>query len=191
MGTISQKCLYGIRALFELAKYWDERVLVKLHDIADAQSIPRRFLENILNQLRQGDFVESRRGKEGGFRLARGPGEISIGDVIRFIDSSLFPVNCAGENPSYNCPLKGNCVFIALWQDALAALEAVYDAKSLQNLLDDEKRLRSVGVLIPTARLVGDCVASLPMLEAVRCCAQAGDTADGQERKGAVDAAPV
>lgn len=167
MSNISQKCLYGIRALFELAKRWDGRALVKLYEVAEAQSIPKRFLENILNQLRQGGFVESRRGKEGGFRLSRQPAEISVGDIIRFIDSSMFPVNCAGENPAYNCPLKGRCVFIELWQNALTALEGVYNAKSLQHLMDDEARLRAAAVRVETIK--PDCTASLPVLETVQC----------------------
>lgn len=170
MSNVSQKCLYGIRAMFELSKHWDSRGLIKLHDIADAQSIPRRFLENILNQLRQGEFVESRRGKDGGFRLSRRPSEISIGDIIRFIDVSLFPVSCAGEQPTYDCPLRGSCVFMDLWQSALVALESVYDAKSFQDLLEDEKRHReAAGDDVAPGPV---CVATLPALEDLPCAVE-------------------
>ena len=65
---VSLKCQYGLRALFELARREGEG-LVRLTEIAEKQAIPGRFLENILNQLRQGGFVESRRGKDGGFVL--------------------------------------------------------------------------------------------------------------------------
>lgn len=166
MSTVSQKCLYGIRALFELSKHWQSRDLIKLHQIAKAQSIPKRFLENILNQLRQGEFVESRRGKEGGFRLNRHPSEISVGDVIRFIDNSLFPVNCEGEDPSYKCPLKGKCIFLELWSNAMTALESVYNAKTFQHLIEDDNRVKAQGV--ETVR-PDVCVASLPIFENFQC----------------------
>ncbi|MCD7896222.1 MAG: Rrf2 family transcriptional regulator, partial [Planctomycetaceae bacterium] len=65
--SLSLKCQYAVRALFELAKSDDDK-LIRLKDIAKAQHIPHRFLENILNELRQGGFVQSKRGKDGGFR---------------------------------------------------------------------------------------------------------------------------
>ncbi len=167
MSNISQKCLYGIRALFELSKHWESGELIKLQDIAKAQAIPKRFLENILNQLRQGNFVESRRGKEGGFRLSREPSAISVGDIIRFIDNSLFPVSCISDNPSFTCPLKANCVFIDLWRSALAAIESVYNAKSLQNLVDEAKQRNSAAVSYPLVRK--GCEVGLPIVEEPAC----------------------
>ena len=67
---LTQKCQYAMRAVFELAKR-EGRGPVKINEIAEAQAIPQRFLENILNQLRQGGVVESRRGKEGGWPARR------------------------------------------------------------------------------------------------------------------------
>ncbi|MDL2260509.1 Rrf2 family transcriptional regulator, partial [Deltaproteobacteria bacterium OttesenSCG-928-K17] len=93
--SISVKCQYAIRALFELGKRRNQG-LVRLQDVAAAQRIPQRFLENILNQLRQGGFVESRRGKDGGFVLLRQPAQITICDVVVFIDGPIYPVECGG-----------------------------------------------------------------------------------------------
>ena len=133
--SISVKCQYGLRALFELAKRRDQG-LVRLQDVATAQEIPQRFLENILNQLRQGGFVESRRGKDGGFLLLKSPDQISVRDIVLFIDGPIFPVECSGETPVRKCAFQGNCVFNSLWNEARLALETVYQNKTLQDLLD-------------------------------------------------------
>lgn len=136
---ISLKCQYGLRALFELARH-NKDGLLRLSDIAERQAIPARFLENILNQLRQGGFVESRRGKNGGFALLRPADAIRVGDLIRFFEGPIHPVDCAGDAPTHVCPLKGGCVFMPLWDEARHALENVYDKWTLQDLVDEDKR---------------------------------------------------
>ena len=139
--SVSVKCQYALRALFELARRKDQG-LIRLQDVAEAQEIPHRFLENILNQLRQGGFVESRRGKDGGFILLKPASEISVFDVVTFIDGPLYPVDCSGQNPIRKCPFQGNCVFSTLWEEARNSLEAVYRGKTLQDLLDvDHQRV--------------------------------------------------
>ena len=135
--SVSQKCQYGLRALFELARRRGEGV-TRLQDVAAAQAIPQRFLENILNQLRQGGFVESRRGKNGGFTLARAPSATTLLEIISFIDGPIYAFDCEGNDPLHKCPLRGGCIFMPVWAEARAALEKVYAAKTLQDLLDDE-----------------------------------------------------
>jgi Rrf2 family protein len=93
---ISAKTDYAVRAAVELAGAPNGSV-VKAERIAEAQDIPLNFLENILGQLRQARIVESRRGPEGGYVLARPPGEITLADVIRAIDGPLAGVG--GERP--------------------------------------------------------------------------------------------
>lgn len=93
---ISAKTDYAVRAAVELAAVTDEHPL-KSERIAQAQGIPLRFLENILVQLRQGGIVVSRRGADGGYRLAEPADQITVADVIRAIDGPLAAV--AGERP--------------------------------------------------------------------------------------------
>lgn len=88
---VSAKTDYAIRAALELAAAPDEKP-VKGERIASAQAIPLRFLENILMQLRHAGLVDSRRGAEGGYRLARPAGEVTLADVIRAIDGPLAGV---------------------------------------------------------------------------------------------------
>lgn len=137
--SLSLKCQYAVRALFELARRRDEG-LTRLGEIAAAQHIPGRFLENILNELRRGGFVASKRGKDGGFRLNRDPEAVSVGDVIRFVEDSVHPVGCVA---GHQCPLTGNCIFIGLWDEANQAVEQVYDRKTLADLVrEDTNRQR-------------------------------------------------
>jgi Rrf2 family protein len=91
---VSAKTDYAIRAALELAAAEDERP-VKGERIATAQAIPLRFLENILMQLRHAGLVESRRGADGGYRLAKPAADVTLADVIRAIDGPLAGVSGA------------------------------------------------------------------------------------------------
>lgn len=93
---VSAKVDYAVRAAVELAAVSDDS-WVKAEAISDAQEIPRKFLDNILQGLRQAGLIESRRGPDGGHRLARPAGEIAIADVIRAIDGPL--ANVGGRSP--------------------------------------------------------------------------------------------
>lgn len=139
---VSQKCQYALRALFELAKQHGKGP-VKIADIAGAQAIPIRFLEVILSELKQGRFVESRRGKSGGYLLAVPPDRVTVGDVVRFVEGPLGPVGCVeGEGIADGvCPLHGNCVFLAMWERVQSAVSGVYDTTTLQDLIEEEKRM--------------------------------------------------
>ena len=82
---ISKKSNYAIRALIELAQKSSQQA-TNVKRLASSQDIPLRFLEIILNELKQGGFVNSTRGKSGGYVLAHEPGSINIGSIIRFLD---------------------------------------------------------------------------------------------------------
>jgi Rrf2 family cysteine metabolism transcriptional repressor len=135
---LSQKCQYAIRAIFELARQYGQGP-VKISEIAEAQAIPARFLEVILNQLRRGGFVQSKRGPEGGYLLARQPDRLAVGEIVQFMEGPLVPVACMTDKSTGKCSLHGNCVFIGMWKRAARALSEVYDRTSFQNLVDDDE----------------------------------------------------
>ena len=139
---ISQKCQYALRAVFELAKRGGHGP-VKIADIAESQAIPARFLEVILSQLKPGGFVESRRGKQGGYMLARSPRRLTVGEVIRFIEGPFGPVACMDSAPDAGCPLHGDCVFLGMWERVREAVSGVYDTTTFENLIKEEERMRS------------------------------------------------
>ena len=138
---VSQKCQYAVRAVFELARRHGQGP-VKISDIAEAQAIPLRFLQVILNQLRRACFVESRRGAEGGYFLVRQPDRVTVGEVIQFIEGPQVPVACMmSTKAAAECSLYGNCVFAGMWQRAAKAMSDVYDGTSFQDLVDDERSM--------------------------------------------------
>jgi Rrf2 family protein len=83
--NISVKGEYALQAIFDLALQSSAEP-VKIADIATRQKIPQKFLELILASLKQGGFVESRRGAEGGYRLARPADQITVGEVLKFVE---------------------------------------------------------------------------------------------------------
>lgn len=93
---ISCRGLYALKALTYLSEHY-ESGLVKIHDIAEAEQIPAKFLEAILVGLKHGRIVSSQRGREGGYRLRRPPEEIRLGEVVRLIDGPLAPFGDAAE----------------------------------------------------------------------------------------------
>ena len=139
---LSQKCQYAIRSIFELAKNAENQPL-KTGMIAKSQSIPIRFLEVILNQLRQGGFVDSRRGNAGGYYLTRPPSEITVGEIIAFVEGPLGPVSCVPGGGDLDCPLRDNCVFMPLWERVKKAESDIYFGTTFKNLVDQELRMRN------------------------------------------------
>ncbi len=144
--NLSQKCQYAVRAVLELAKHYGQGPLA-ISQIAANQAIPQRFLENILNELRPTGLIESRRGIQGGYLLARDPATISVGEIIRMVEGPLDPVKCTADRTSLCCPLKGNCSLIHLWSRAKAAVEEVYDNANFRDLVEEEKKLSRSAVI--------------------------------------------
>jgi Rrf2 family protein len=143
---VSQKCQYAIRAIFELAKRHGQG-WARISDIAETQAIPLRFLEVILNQLRRAGFVQSRRGADGGYLLARRPDQVMVGEIIQFMEGPQVPVACMTGGAAGECSLHGNCVFIGMWKRVEKALSDVYDQTSFQDLVEDEKKMRKAASL--------------------------------------------
>jgi len=138
---VRQKSRYALRALLELAKRAGQGP-VKVGEIALAQAIPTRFLEAILGQLKQGGFVDSKRGREGGYVLVRPPEKLTVGEVLRFMQGPLEPVECIGKAPREKCPLRENCVFMPIWEEAREAVSKVYDSTTFGELAEREGRRR-------------------------------------------------
>lgn len=99
---ISQKARYSIKALLALASAAPGKPL-QTREIAEAGGIPRAFLEQILLEMKRHRFVESRRGKEGGFILARPPSAITLGDVLRVMDGPIAPLSCLSKKFYRRC----------------------------------------------------------------------------------------
>jgi Rrf2 family protein len=99
---LTKKGKYGLKALVHLSKMPPGQ-LAFVGDIAAKNNIPKKFLDAILGELRNAGFVQSRKGKEGGYRLAKLPSEIKIGHVVRVLDGPLAPISCASRSQYQRC----------------------------------------------------------------------------------------
>lgn len=135
---LSQKCQYALRAMYEITLRENDWP-IKSSEIARAQAIPARFLENILAQLKQGGFIESKRGREGGYMLADPEREITVGEIIRFIQGPLVPVHCMIEGAAGNCEFASDCPFHSMWERARDAVLEIYDNTTLRSLIREHQ----------------------------------------------------
>lgn len=133
---ITQKTKYAIRAAFELARRREEGP-TKIAEIAEAQKIPIRFLEVILNQMKHCGLVTAKRGFYGGYTLKRPADQITVVEIMQCIESkqSLHCVSCISKD---DCDLKGDCAFLPMWDKAQRAMLAVFERTTIQNLLDGD-----------------------------------------------------
>lgn len=130
---ISARADYALRALCVLAAA-EEDVVVKAAQIAEAQAIPRTFLDQILTDLRRAGMVDSRRGPDGGHKLARPPYSITVADVVRVVDGPLALVH--GGRPEamlYAGPAEH---LRDVWVAVRAALRQVLERTSLEQIVE-------------------------------------------------------
>ncbi|PWR21840.1 RrF2 family transcriptional regulator [Zavarzinia compransoris] len=143
---ISQKAKYAFKALIFLSGRAE--ATVSIDDIAQSTGAPRKFLEHILLDLKAGGMVASRRGRNGGYGLAKPAGSISIGAVLRAIDGPIAPLSCISVN-NYrrcdDCADEATCVVRPLFIDAYYVLLQVMDATTLADTLKpDRMRVKHV-----------------------------------------------
>jgi Rrf2 family protein len=124
--NISVKGEYALQAIFDLAANVGPEP-VKIAEIARRQKIPQKFLELILASLKQGGFVESRRGADGGYMLARRPETISVGDVLHFVEGR--------QEERARLRKHTDSPFAELWRRADGAIDSVLDSTTFAQLV--------------------------------------------------------
>jgi Rrf2 family protein len=142
---ISKKCQYALRAVFELVLR-DSGLPVKIHEIAGAQNIPPRFLEVILNQLRHAGFVDSRRGSEGGYMLVRAAGDLTVGEVIRYIQDPICVTEGNEREANRTESYYGDFAFRQLWENVNKAVSEVCDNTTFAELIKIERMKQTKNV---------------------------------------------
>jgi Rrf2 family protein len=150
---ISKRGEYALRALidFGLAEAAN-RPLLQASELASRQDFPVKFLEQILMQLKDAGYIESRRGKLGGYLLARPPENICIGQVIRLIDGPLAPISCVSQTAyeRCSCPDEEHCGLRMLMLDVRSAIANILDRYTLADVLDVTlRKLRKSKMSLP------------------------------------------
>lgn len=136
--SVSSRCYYALRAIYALAEH-DGAAPLKIAAIAGREQIPIRFLEVILNQLKGGGFVRSRRGSEGGYFLARPAEGLTVGEVMRFVDGPIAPVDCVSQSRHKECEFHGECHFFGFWCRVRQSMSDVVDATTFADLLRENR----------------------------------------------------
>jgi Rrf2 family protein len=148
---LTNKGKYGLKALVYLAQL-PQGQLALVNDIAGANNIPKKFLDAILGELRNAGFVQSRKGKGGGYRLARLPEDIRVGSIVRVLDGPLAPYPCASRTryePCDDCDVT-TCQVRHIMLDVREAIAEVLDHKTLAEMRD----LGDIDALPETAAIV-------------------------------------
>lgn len=135
---ITYKGDYALKALLDLAIHYKNGV-VTIHDISKRADIPLKFLEQVLLDLKRGGFVASKRGKKGGYLLARPPSKMTVGDVVRFIDGPIEPIACVDKKYT-GCNEIYKCVFRKIWQKTAQAISLIVDNVTFEELAKEVGR---------------------------------------------------
>ena len=145
---LSTKGKYGLRAFIDLA-VWGEEEPVSLTSIAARQEISSNYLEQLMAKLKRAGLVESIRGVNGGYRLARPADEISVGDVLRALEGALNPVECAAidSGKETHCTGSGTCVSKIVWKRINDSINNTVDSIYIGELVKESKdRNKSIEV---------------------------------------------
>jgi Rrf2 family protein len=136
---LSKRGEYALRSLINLgiaAKVG--RSLVRVTELAKAEELPVKFLEQVVQQLREAGYVESERGKHGGYRLAKPASQIRIGEIVRLIDGPLAPIGCVSLTAyeKCSCPDEAHCGLRMLMLDVRNAIAAILDRYTLADVVE-------------------------------------------------------
>jgi len=152
---LSKKGEYALRSLINLGIAAEVgRSLVQVSELAENEQLPVKFLEQIMQALKEAELVESVRGKFGGYRLAKPAREITIGQVVRLIDGPLAPIGCVSQTAyePCTCPDEAHCGLRMLMLDVRNAIAGILDRYTLADVVEVTlRKLRRDNLPLPFA----------------------------------------
>ena len=140
---LSQKSKYALKALLVLAKEYGQGPVL-ISDIAQREGVPRKFLELILLELKNQRILQSKKGKGGGYFLARSPEQVHIGEVVRVLDGPIAPLPCASRTAYRRCQEcrdERTCGIRMVMKDVRDATAKILDSTSLADVLSRVERV--------------------------------------------------
>ena len=136
---LSKRGEYGLRAMMALARPGPDGVpqMIQIHEVADREQIPAKFLEQILLALKNAGLLHSKMGVGGGYHLAKPPTEISLGQIVRVLDGPLAPVKCVSQiaYEPCGCPDEATCGLRLVMGDVRNAISDLLDGTSLADVI--------------------------------------------------------
>jgi Rrf2 family protein len=136
---------YALRALIVLGlDYLEDDSVVRIQEISKRQNIPKRFLEQILNDLKSVSILESKRGVAGGYRLKVPPDRITLAEVIRHIEGPLAPVSCVSERfyEKCSCPNEDKCAIRSVMKEVRDAIVKILETVTIAQLCERVRKLQ-------------------------------------------------
>lgn len=152
---LSKKAEYALRAMINLGIATEVgRTTVSGAELAEANRLPLKFVERILQELREAGLVETHRGKFGGYSLAKPADQIGIGQLVRLMDGRLAPICCASENAYQpcTCPDEAHCGLRMIMIDVRNAIAAILDRYTVAQVVEVTlRKMRRDGIVPPFA----------------------------------------
>ena len=131
---ISTKGRYAVRLMLDIAQHSADGGNVSIKDVSERQGISVKYLEQIVNMLSKAGYLRSRRGSQGGYRMAKEPDQYTVGDILRVTEGDMSPVSCLEdeENP---CPRVGECPTIEFWKGLYKTINDYLDSMTIADLM--------------------------------------------------------
>ncbi|MGH7815494.1 MAG: RrF2 family transcriptional regulator [Candidatus Binataceae bacterium] len=137
---------YSLKALLMLAERYPATQPVRVEEIAATQGIPENYLRRLLIEMKRGGLVQSQKGPNGGYLLARPPARITMADVVDIIEGGYAPVECLNEGANALCARDEPCAMRDVWREVRDGVEAILRRATLQSLA--EKRRKAISFSI-------------------------------------------
>ncbi|MCL0081202.1 Rrf2 family transcriptional regulator [Peptococcaceae bacterium] len=139
---LSTKGRYGLKAMFDLALHYGD-IPIPLKVVAERQCVSENYLEQLIAVLRKAGMVNSVRGAQGGYVLAKKPEQITVGDIIRVMEGSIAPLDCVKEGEAVDCIQFEHCVSRNVWLRVRDSITDVLDTTTLADMCREAEGLKN------------------------------------------------
>lgn len=136
---ISTKGRYALRMLLDLAEHQNDG-FIALKDIAERQGISKKYLEQIVAILNRSDMLQTNRGFQGGYKLAKTPDKYTVGEILRLTEGGLAPVACLAHG-TLNCDRSAVCATLPVWRGLDRVINEYLDGITLQDIVEQAREL--------------------------------------------------
>ena len=147
---ISTRGRYALRFMIDLAQH-DSTEYTALKDISERQEISIKYLEQITSLLSKFGLLQSVRGPQGGYKLAKKPAEYTVGEILRITEGDLSPVACLAQTEN-TCPKRKDCPTLDLWSGLNKVINDYLNSKTLEDLVDSACAKKNMMMQLPHIR---------------------------------------
>lgn len=136
---LSTRGRYGLKAMYQLALHYGEGPIA-LNIIAEKQGLSENYLEQLVSTLRKEGLLSSVRGAQGGYMLAKMPGDITVGDILRVLEGDMAPTDCVTDDNT-DCEREESCVTKLVWMQIKDSINSVIDSITLEDMLNEQIKI--------------------------------------------------